>query len=150
MKKDVRLLIKGTHISFNNVENDNEQFENIDEIFTETTGIYNVKDGKHYIRYEEKSEDGMQTSRNLLKIDGENVELIKKGYGATHLYFTEGETNYTYYQTVMGKLFVGVNSKKIVIEESEEKIAVRIEYELIMNEEKVSDSIIEVKIRTLF
>ncbi|MBQ3666066.1 MAG: DUF1934 domain-containing protein [Lachnospiraceae bacterium] len=146
MKKDVRLFIKGTHISANPQVNEEEPFENADEIFTQTSGIYHAKDGKHYIRYEEIQDDGRQTSGCILKIDGKNVELIKKGYGATHLYFEEGKTCYTYYQTVIGKLFIGVNAKTIAIEESEEEIAMKIEYELMMNEEKAADSSIEIKI----
>ena len=46
MKKDVRLFIKGTHISANPQVNEEEPFENADEIFTQTSGIYHAKDGK--------------------------------------------------------------------------------------------------------
>lgn len=56
-----------------------------------------------------------------------------------HLIFSEGKINNTYLSTIAGKIFVGVNTERLVVKEESDKINIDIEYSLMMNEEKVSD-----------
>ena len=43
-----------------------------------TTGAYYLKNGKHYILYDELSEDN-EVTKNVLKIGPNSVELTRKG-----------------------------------------------------------------------
>ena len=134
MDGNVKINIKGLH------ENEDES----SDVGTEVLGKYYLKNGKQYILYEEKSlEDGM-VSKNTIKISEDTVEVIKKGYGDMHLTFTEGKVNNTYLSTIAGKIFVGVNTEKLVVLEEKNQIRVSIEYSLMMDEEKVSDCKVEI------
>ena len=112
MDGNVKINIKGLH------ENEDES----SDVGTEVLGKYYLKNGKQYILYEEKSlEDGM-VSKNTIKISEDTVEVIKKGYGDMHLTFTEGKVNNTYLSTIAGKIFVGVNTEKLVVLEEKNQI----------------------------
>lgn len=137
MKKNVKIFIKGMHAG----EDTNSDVGSMME------GTYYYKEDKHYIFYEEKSSDGAEQSNNILKIKKNEVELIRKGYSATHLYFEEGKLNNTYYDTIIGKLFVGVDTKSVHIEETDSSIRVKIEYSLLMDDEKVSDCVVDIEVK---
>ena len=139
LKKEVRLCIRGTHIS-------SDFAGDAEDIAVETVGSYIYQSGKHYIRYNEISEDG-DISENILKINHDKIELIRKGHVATQLCFKEGAINYTDYVTVIGKLFIGIHTKSLRIDEKNEYIMAKIEYEMIMNEQKVSDSTLEIELK---
>ena len=81
---------------------------------------------------------------NTIKITKDSVDVIKKGYNDMHLVFTEGEINHTYLSTIAGKIFVGVNTEKLVVKEENDSINVDVEYSLMMNEEKVSDCKVQI------
>lgn len=138
---NVKINIKGIHCGDDLSRED---------IALETIGSYYYKNGKHYIRYEEHFEDE-RVSKNILKLEKGKAELIRKGYGAAHLCFETGNTNYTYYETLMGKLLIGVNTGSIYVKvdgrnEKPDKIEVKIEYEMIMDGEKTSNIILEIMI----
>ena len=55
-----------------------------------TTGAYYLKNGKHYILYDELSEDN-EVTKNVLKIGPNSVELTRKGPQGSHMIFEEGK-----------------------------------------------------------
>lgn len=136
MNQNVKVLIKGLHKS----EDDSA------DLGTESIGKYYLKNEKHYILYEEKIPETEVAIKNTIKVSKDTVEVIKKGYNDMHLIFSEGETNHTYLATIAGKIFVGVNTEKLIIKEENDSLDVDIEYSLIMNEEKVSDCKVQIKI----
>ena len=143
MKQQVKLLLRGKH-DYVSMPPGQE-----DEIITIVQGDYRHQNGRHLIRYEEKQDNPSASSKSLLKIDANCVELIKQGYGATHMLFCEGETVRTAYQTVAGGLELCIFTKKMQFDERESKILVTIEYELFMEDEKVSDSRLEIEIEKM-
>ncbi|MBQ3583881.1 MAG: DUF1934 domain-containing protein [Lachnospiraceae bacterium] len=139
MKKEVSVCIKGLHSNSDDAA----------DMGIQVNGTYHLKDGKHYIRYAENAADEAEQSSSILKIMSNEVELIKKGYGATHLHFEPGKLNHTYYKTIMGNLFIGVDTSFLTVQESEDKISVRIEYALVMDGMKASDCVVEIEIASL-
>jgi len=57
-----------------------------------------------------------------------------------------GERTTTYYETPYGGIYLGINSKNIVIERSDERIYAGIEYTLELNHEIISESSVEIEI----
>lgn len=136
MNKDVRVCIKGLH------SNGDEP----SDVGIDVNGTYYYKDGRHYVCFEENFQNGSENSHSILKMRPDMIELIRRGHGATHLYFETGKLNHTYYSTIMGKLFIGVDTSCIDLQVTDKVIKARIEYELIMDEIKALDCIVEIEI----
>lgn len=136
MDKNVRVIIKGLH---NMVDEESD-------VTVETEGTYYNKNGMYYICYEEKDEYSDEMHTNVLKIKKEYIELIKRGKSPTRLKFETGKLNNTYYNTAVGSLYVGTDTKSIYVSEDDKSINVKIEYELVIDEEKVADCVVEIQI----
>lgn len=142
MSRKVSVLVQGTHRNYESekTEKSIEQKESSYQLEMRAMGEYCERNGKHYIRYEEISEESGQPVSHLLKIRGKNVEHILDGGIAGHLYFEEGKRHNTDYRTQMGSLEVEVDTKSVEMTESERGIFARVEYELYLNGEKVADT----------
>lgn len=110
-----------------------------------TTGDYYLKKGKHYVIYDELTDDS-QVVKNRLKISPKVVEVTKKGASSSHMVFERGKENLTYYDTPFGSLLLGINTSKIDFEEKEDSMALHIDYGLSINSDHVSDCSIDVSI----
>lgn len=111
-----------------------------------TTGAYYLKNGKHYILYDELSEDN-EVTKNVLKIGPNSVELTRKGLQGSHMIFEEGKENLSYYDTPFGSLLMGVNTSNIDWMEEEEQMRLQVDYDLSVNSDHVSKCKIDVNIR---
>ena len=110
-----------------------------------TTVDYYLKNGKHYVIYDELTDDS-QVVKNRLKISPKVVEVTKKGASSSHMVFERGKENLTYYDTPFGSLLLGINTSKIDLEEKEDSMALHIDYGLSINSDHVSDCSIDVSI----
>ena len=72
MTKDVLVAVKGTQMFVQN-EEDAEPIETI------MAGDYYNKNGKHYIIYEEVMEGFEGSTRNIVKLNKDSVDITKKG-----------------------------------------------------------------------
>ena len=111
-----------------------------------TTGAYYLKNGKHYILYDELSEDN-EVTKNVLKIGPNSVELTRKGPQGSHMIFEEVKENISYYDTPFGSLLMGVNTSNIDWMEEEEQMRLQVDYDLSVNSDHVSKCKIDVNIR---
>ena len=111
-----------------------------------TTGAYYLKNGKHYILYDELSEDN-EITKNVLKIGPNSVELTRKGPQGSHMICEEGKENLSYYDTPFGSLLMGVNTSNIDWMEEEEQMRLQVDYDLSVNSDHVSKCKIDVNIR---
>ena len=111
-----------------------------------TTGAYYLRNGKHYILYDELSEDN-EIVKNVIKIGPKSVELTRKGGQSSHMVFEEGKENLSYYDTPFGSLLMGVNTSNIDWIEEEEQMHLKVDYDLSMNSDHVSKCKIDVNIR---
>lgn len=136
MERNVLVTINGLHDSGDDTAG----------VATVSYGKFFEKGNKYYISYEEIDDESGMKSNNLIKIFGDNVELIRRGGSSTRLYFQKGKLVNTYFDTVMGRLFMGVDTQSVDVTVNEKGIYVLIEYFLIMEEEKVADSRVEIAI----
>ena len=132
MTKDVLVSISGMHEEIVAVTPEVEDDEN-EAIEVVTPATYYLKNGKHYIVYEEVVEGTSGVIKNRIKINGDEcVEKNKK--------------NQTFYKTPYGQMLIGVNTRHLQVDFEEDKIAVQIDYELDVNHEPMADCKIRMNI----
>ena len=137
MTRDVVISISGAQFS----EGDQEDVELI------TTGDYFLKNGKHYIIYDEIEEDGQDVICNTIKVLPDSIDIIKKGNVSAHMVFERNKKNLACYMTPFGELMVGIDTSDIRVEEEEQLLRVNVDYSLDINYEHVSDCSITVSVR---
>ena len=143
MTKDVLLTISGLHYDeFSGREDDNEPIEVI------TPAAYYLKNNKNYIIYEEVVEGMPGSIKNKIRISGEDqLEILKSGLSGTHMVFEKDKIHMTPYETPYGELLLGIYTKDLKVEESDDRINIRINYELDINGDKVADSEIKMCVK---
>lgn len=118
MDERVFVSIKGLHFASGVQDSDSDGSEDEEVIETVNTGRYKRSGENEYIKYSDMIDGEDKPCSNLIKItpDG-TVEITKKGYVTTHFSFVPGERTTTYYETPYGGIYLGINSKNIVIKE---------------------------------
>jgi uncharacterized beta-barrel protein YwiB (DUF1934 family) len=139
MTKEVLVTIRGLQ---NGPETDGEPIE------MTTTGEYFYKNNKHYILYEEVMEGETKTTKNRIKAMDGMMELTKSGVVNVHMLFEEHKKNITHYCTPYGDLDMGIDTKEIFIEESEDEMKISVFYGLEMNQEFVADCDIQITVKS--
>lgn len=142
MTKDVLVSISGLQTEFPGEETE----ENL-PLEVVTPGSYFLKNGKHYVLYDEVVEGVPGVIKNKIKISGNHsMEIIKTGITNAHMVFEKNKKNLTYYQTPYGQMMIGVNTNKMDVRVQEEKIDVQVDYELDINYEPFADCTIKMNI----
>jgi len=143
MTKDVIVSISGLQIEALEGESADDPIEVI------TPADYFFKNGKHYIVYEEVSEGVQGVTKNRIKITGDDlVEIHKSGVVNAQMIFQKNKQNLTYYGTPYGQLLLGVHTTNMQVEETENDISVRIEYQLDINHEPLAECDISINIQS--
>ncbi|MCM1268970.1 MAG: DUF1934 domain-containing protein [Bacteroidales bacterium] len=140
MTKEVLLTLQG--LQFDQREEDAEKIETV------TVGDYFRKNDRHYVVYEEVTEGFDQPTKNRLKFSDHMVELTRNGLVNVHMVFQENKKNLSNYNTPFGQILVGIDTKRIQIEEKEDNIVVDVDYALDINYEFFSDCHIRIDIRS--
>ena len=86
--------------------------------------------------------------RNTIKIQPDSMDIIKTGVTNVHMTFERNKKRLTCYATPMGEMMVGLNTRNISIDESENSLKVRVEYSLDINYQHVSECNIVVDIQS--
>ena len=146
MTKDVLVSISGKHIDIMNGMAQEYAGED-DGIEVVTPASYYLRNGKHYIIYDEVVEGMAGAIRNKIKITGTDVvEIMRSGLSSSHMVFEKNKKNLTYYRTPFGQMLVGVNTRNMEINVGENKINVLVDYELDVNHEPMADCKIKMNI----
>lgn len=130
MEKDVLLKIQGLQIA------PQEQSEVIEVI---TAGEYYFRNGQHYFIYEEVMEGDTMTTKNIVKVKEDYMELTKKGAVNVHMVFEKNKQNFTYYYTPYGSLQIGIDANEVSLWEGEDEITLQVLYGLEMNHEHLAN-----------
>lgn len=137
MTKEVLIKISGLQFAG---EAENEPVEII------TSGDYYKRNGKHYILYDEVMEGFSEPTKNIIKLNEDMLDITKKGVTNVHMMFEKNRKNVTYYYTPYGSLLIGIDAKKVEVQESEHKIEVKVDYALEVNYEHMADCSITMNI----
>lgn len=139
MNRKVCVKIRGLH-SIGEPDMENDTIEVIN------AGTYHKRDGKHYVKYEELMEGTDEISNTLLKISDNEVEVISKGATGSHMVFTRGQKNMSYYNTPFGGINLGVDTYDMNIDTTGEAIIVDLEYGLEVNLDFLSKCHVHIEI----
>ena len=137
MTKEILLSISGLHF----VDGEDGSVEVV------TAGDYYNRGGKHYILYDEVVEGMSGHTSNVIKIGENSLEITKEGLMNTRMVLEKGKRHRTVYQTPFGNIEIGLIGQELQVTETEEKIDVRAEYVLEINEENLSECTIEMNIK---
>jgi uncharacterized beta-barrel protein YwiB (DUF1934 family) len=135
MTKDLLIKISG------------KQFDVQDEaIELIVPGVYYMKNDKHYVLFEEQPEDDVPVTKNIVKFDAAFFEMVKKGCNNSYLRFDKDQKNSTVYHTPAGPMQVDFLTHGFCVEETEEEIAVKVQYALDINYQFVSECEVDFKV----
>ena len=139
MTKDVLVKIKGLQFA-------GEEDADATEVIT--SGTYYMKNGKHYILYDEVMEGSTEITKNVIKIWDSSMDVTRKGPASVHMMFEKDKKNVSYYYTPFGNLLIGIDAKNVQIEESEQESCAQGHYGLEINYEHVADCHITVDVKS--
>ncbi len=138
MEKDVMIFVRGMQFL-----EDSSQ----DELETVCQGEYYFRNGSHFLLYDEYMEGYRQPVRNCLQIKENALTVIKKGLIDAQMYFVEGKKYLTSYQTPFGAVWIGLDTQKICLTDTAERLCLEVEYMLEANHQFVSDCRIRIEAR---
>ena len=110
--------------------------------------LYLYKNGKHYIIYDEVNEGFSETTRNIIKLNDDFMDITRRGVSNVHMMFEKNRKNVTYYYTPYGSLLIGIDAKSVDVQETENDIDVKVNYELEVNYEHMADCCITMNIKS--
>ena len=139
MTKDVLISISGLQFAGG---------ENSEPVEVITSGSYYKKNGRHYILYDEVAEDTAGTTKNIIKLGDEVLDITKRGETNVHMMFEKDKKNVTYYYTPYGNLLIGIDATKVQVEETEHNLSVKVDYALEVNYEHMADCKITMNIQS--
>lgn len=118
MDKDVKIRVKVIHSS----DGEEENFETL------CSGLYYLKNGKHYFSYQEETEQG--TVKSIIKIKDGAMEVIKSGAVNIHLFFEQGKIINCTCDTPFGNIPIDIYTKSLNINIENHIIEVMASYEM--------------------
>ncbi len=111
-------------------------------------GTYSVVNGKEYIRYEEVYDESKESSTSMIKIYDNCVEVSKKGAVTTKMIFKPGDKTMTFYNTPYGAMSLGITTKQLDIDRTDNKIEIYLVYGMELNYEHLSDCDLRITVTT--
>lgn len=130
MTKEVLVSISGLQMA------PDEQTDSVEFI---APGEYYYRNNKHFVIYDEVAEGESEATKNIIKFNGDMMEVTRKGPANVHLVFENNKKNVTYYYTPFGSLNVGIEARSIEVTEEENEIKVNVKYALEVNYEHVAE-----------
>lgn len=109
-------------------------------------GDYFIKDGMHYLFFEEQDEESRSIIKNRIRMNECQVEIKKSGAVASHMIFQIGNRHAFMYQTPYGDIRMVIDTKMIKLRETEKEIEMQLSYHIFSEEEMVSDNKVQIKI----
>jgi len=123
MNKEVIVKVKGIQGSL--VED--EAIEMI------TTGQYFEKNGKVYIKYEDTALDEDQVTSTTIKLDEDQVSILRFGATNTQMIFEKDKEHYTPYETAFGLFELTLRTKDIHLVMGADRIDLLVDYTIDIN-----------------
>lgn len=134
MNSKVKLTIISTH-------------ERDDEPESDTAvhyGEYKKSGSAHIITYKESDAQSGQAVDNIIKLYDNKMKVLKSGSLDSKMIFEQDKENKSRYTTPYGDMSMGIYTNTLTLDFQETTISAKVEYELFMNGDKISDSAIEI------
>lgn len=140
MTKDVLVTIQGLHFEDDVIDEELEQIETI------CPGEYYFRNQGHFVLYEEIVEGFTDPIKTMIKLKNNELTLTKKGPVNVQMVFAEGKKTMTDYITPFGNVLMGIDTDRIEVEQTEDKMKIHIKYVLEANYQYVSDCQIHIEV----
>ena len=137
MTKDVVLRMEATQ---------HYQGEAPQSSITEVPAEYYLRNGSHYVMFEEAQDGFKEATKGMLKIKRGSVELSKKGLIQSHMLFEKDLRYATEYRTPFGGFMMDVCTHQLTITEGRDKMFMEIKYSLETEGQPVTDCNIKITI----
>ena len=136
MNREVELVLSGLHTAGENTG-----------VETTQPAQYFKKNDSHYLLYEEEVEgfDGICKSR--IKFRENLLERTRQGAVEMHVIVEKNKRHIIPYDTPYGRVLLGIETSKVLIEEQENQMHVTVEYTLDQEGELLSESCLKMYIR---
>lgn len=135
---DVKIKIRGSQGD----EPNNVEVVSIGEMYE--------RDGFVCLTYDEVVDEEdtgvVQVVKNMIKINEEQVEVIKKGPTQSHMVFVPEETTFTYYSTPFGEMEVSIFTDEIRRVSKDDGFSLNMQYQLEMNQTLVANSSVNIDV----
>lgn len=138
MTKEVMVTITGFHM----VDEEEDAVEMVH------IGEYYLRNGTHYILYDELLEGITVPVKNVIKIKENCLEVQKKGPVTAKLVFEVGKGQSCTYAIPYGSFLLETYTTSVQIQDEEEKLEARAVYELSINGIHCADSDIRVTVQS--
>lgn len=116
-------------------------------VVTTALGSYYLRGNKHYIQFEELTEDGAEI-KNLIRITADQVEMTKRGVINSEMVFDINQKTELCYQTSYGTLYFEAQTSKITVTEEPYELKVLLEYCLFSKGELISENHTTIKLHS--
>lgn len=138
MKKDVYINIKGVQIV--------DSQRDTTELSTEAS--FYRKNEHYYIVYNDSEATGFVDSKTTLKIEGDDkVTVMRSGQFRSHLVVEKDNRNVGRYDTEAGSMSIGISTKSIKSNLSDDGGDIFFSYSMDINSSLVSENEIYIKIK---
>lgn len=127
----------------------NAQDETSEPIEVICVGSYYKRNGKHFIKYDEPVEESDEVNSNIIKISDKEIEMTKKGQVSSHMVFTLGQKNMTFYNTPFGNMYMGLETDDMEISVEDNLIKANIEYAMELNYEHVARCSVNIEVSAM-
>ena len=84
-----------------------------DRIEMTTVGSFTKKQNSYYICYRENEEFGMRNVTTVLKVEDDQITLLRSGERRSRMVLQKGKRHLCHYHTDVGEMMVGVAAKRI-------------------------------------
>ena len=111
-----------------------------------TVGQCFDKNGKTFIKYEDRVLDQENPTSTTIKISDGSVTVIRFGATNTQMIFEEGKAHYSPYDTPYGLFEITVATQEITMDRQEDRLDLKVMYTIDVNHsgETASEFIVEV------
>ena len=113
---------------------------------TKVPAEYYLRNGSHYVMFEESQNGFTEKVKGMLKIKNGSVELSKKGLIQSHMLFEKDLRYTTEYKTPFGGFMMEVCTRQLKISEYEDEISLEIKYSLESEGRSVADCLMKISI----
>jgi uncharacterized beta-barrel protein YwiB (DUF1934 family) len=109
---------------------------------------YYLKNGKHFVIYDEPDPDNCGQTNNLIKIAENRVDVIRRGEGKVHMVFEKGKQHVSTYHTPIGDMLADIYTEDVRIRKTgiPEMLETDIEYTLHLNDIFISKCQVRIRV----
>ena len=136
---------KNAIISVVSKQFDSEDDDDVIEVVT--PGKFYKEEDSYYAVYEETEISGMKGTTTTLRIDEEQVTLVRTGTTNTEMKFKKNVRDLTLYNTPHGALNLTVDTKQLKLSVDDNGGDVFIDYDMIVGNQQILSTTLQINIK---